>query len=101
VCFIFWGRLAAPIIVHVLLDKVLDAMVRDPVLRNMFEVNRGSAVDQHKRAEWEDHVFQLAYMNAEPIDRPKMGVLNFSSDPNGVLRYHISFGFPQKAHDER
>ena len=49
-----WVRSAAPIIIHINLDKVLQFLVKDTHYRNQFETGTsGGSTDLNARSSWE------------------------------------------------
>jgi Protein of unknown function (DUF3626)/FHA domain len=78
-------RYTAPIVIHVNLGIVLKHFVQDTHYRNLFEVKRsGGSSNIKSRSKWENNIFNSAYEDAVPFERPKYGVLNILCDPNGV-----------------
>jgi len=78
-------RSHAPIIIHVHLDRLINAFLADTHYRNLFETSCGNGcTDKNTRKLWEDRLFAYKYSSAEPFDRVKYGVLNVSNDPAGV-----------------
>ncbi|RMX50270.1 hypothetical protein pdam_00018200, partial [Pocillopora damicornis] len=90
-----WVRSAAPIIIHVNLDRVLKFLVDDTHYRNRFETGTsGGSTDIVARKSWEDRIFNSAYHDSNPSERVKYGVLNIVGDPRGVrscIHYGDSF----------
>eukprot|EP00928_Gymnodinium_smaydae_P007368 TRINITY_DN12655_c0_g2_i1.p1 TRINITY_DN12655_c0_g2~~TRINITY_DN12655_c0_g2_i1.p1 ORF type:complete len:614 (-),score=111.47 TRINITY_DN12655_c0_g2_i1:85-1926(-) len=81
-----WIRDLAPIVFHVNLDKVGQALASDTHYRNQFETNTSSGLLRHDvREKWERALFGSSYDSAEPFDRPKYGVQNVWNDPRGVM----------------
>jgi len=75
----------APLIVHLDLENIVDKLASDTHYRNQFETGTsGGNMDLDLRRCWADYLFGKAYANAEDVDRPKFGVLNFTADPRGV-----------------
>lgn len=90
-----WVRSAAPIIIHINLDKVLRFLVKDTHYRNQFETGTsGGSTDLVARKSWEDRIFKKSYKHSSPSERVKYGVLNIVGDPRGVrscVHYGDSF----------
>jgi len=82
-----WVREQAPLIIHINLDKCGGLVVQDTHYRNLFEVNlSGGSTDKFHRRAVEDQLFGGAYNGADPFDRVKYGVLNFTNNPEGVQK---------------
>ncbi|XP_022793694.1 uncharacterized protein LOC111332596 [Stylophora pistillata] len=80
-----WVRSAAPITIHINLDRVLKFLVDDTHYRNRFETGTsGGSTDVVARKSWEDRIFNSAYHYSNPSERVKYGVLNIVGDPRGV-----------------
>lgn len=81
-----WIRDSAPIIVHVMLDRVGKFLETDTHYRNQFETNTSSGTLSHSiRMAWEKSLFGESYTKASGFERPKYGVLDVMNDFRGVL----------------
>lgn len=88
-----WVREQAPIIVHVDLAEFGARIAQDKHYRNQFETNISRGGLNHQRmTEVEDTLFGRAYRQAEPSERVKYGVLNFTNNVRGVSACHKTYG---------
>jgi hypothetical protein len=75
----------APITIH-LTEECLANLVKDTHYRSRFETNTsGGSRNKAKREQWEHSLFDGAYDDCPPFQRPKYGCLNLSGDIAGVV----------------
>ena len=66
---------------------VIERMTEDVMMRTLFETQDGNgSKNTVARQGWEDSLFPGAYgPTAQPVERPKYGLLNIFNDPRGPL----------------
>lgn len=88
----YWFANEAPLIVHIKFEKqfgggklLVDCLLEDDRLRNLFEVKHGCGSEDTKhRNGWEKRLFDGAYEDAPPQERPVYGTVNLTNMPGGV-----------------
>jgi len=73
----------APLITH-LSFSTLQKVINEGILKNAFETTTKGTSYLTSRNNWEKNLFNDIYKDANFIDRPKYGSINFLNNPSGI-----------------